>query len=342
MKAFHLIGRDGAGSLVQADVEKPEPASGDIRIRVEAASLNYRDLLILDAAGNGAINGRVPLCDGAGVIDAIGSGVVQWKVGDRVAASYFRDWVSGPFKSSYIASALGSRVLDGMLAEYVVLPASAVASVPDGLTAIEAATLPCAAVTAWHGLIARGGMGKDATLLVQGTGGVALFGLQFAAALGARAIVISSSDEKLARAKALGATTLINYRDMPDWDAAVMKATDGEGATHILELGGPGTYDRSIRSVASGGKIVQIGVLTGFGPKPDLARVQWENADIIGITVGSGEHFAAMNRFLTDHAIHPIVDRVYGFDETPEAYAHLRSGSHFGKIVVNMNRENHA
>jgi NADPH:quinone reductase-like Zn-dependent oxidoreductase len=179
-------------------------------------------------------------------------------------------------------------------------------------------------------------MGKGDTLLVQGTGGVALFGLQFAAALGARAIVISSSDEKLARAKALGGSILINYRDTPDWDVALMKATDGKGASHILELGGPGTYDRSIRSVASGGKIVQIGVLTGFGPKPDLARLQWENADIIGVTVGSVEHFASMNLFLTENAIHPTVDRVYGFDEAPEAFAHLRSGSHFGKVVVKL------
>jgi NADPH:quinone reductase-like Zn-dependent oxidoreductase len=226
--------------------------------------------------------------------------------------------------------------MDGMLAEYVVLPATALVSVPAHLSSVEAATLPCAGVTAWHGLIARGGMGKGDTLLVQGTGGVALFGLQFAAALGARAIVISSSDEKLARAKALGGSILINYRDTPDWDVALMKATDGEGASHILELGGPGTYDRSLRSVASGGKIVQIGVLTGFGPKPDLARLQWENADIIGVTVGSVEHFAAMNRFLTDNAIHPTVDRVYGFDEAPEAFAHLRTGSHFGKIVVKL------
>jgi NADPH:quinone reductase-like Zn-dependent oxidoreductase len=262
--------------------------------------------------------------------------MIPFAARDRVAASYFRDWVSGPFKASYIPSALGSRGLDGMLAEYVVLPATALVSVPEHLSSVEAATLPCAAVTAWHGLITRGGMGKGDTLLIQGTGGVALFGLQFAAALGARAIVISSSNEKLARAKALGALILINYRDTPDWDVALVKATDGEGASHILELGGPGTYDRSLRSVASGGKIVQIGVLTGFGPKPDLARLQWENADIIGVTVGSGEHFAAMNRFLTDNAIHPIVDRVYGFDEAPEAFAHLRTGSHFGKIVVKL------
>ena len=336
MRTYHLNGHAGAGRLVRAEVRKPEPANTEVRIRVEAASLNYRDLLILDRAGQGGFDGRVPLCDGAGVVDAIGSEVDRWQVGDRVAAPYFRDWVSGPFKTSYIASALGSSTIDGMLAEYVVLPATALVAVPEHLTSIEAATLPCAGVTAWHGLIARAGMGQGDTLLIQGTGGVALFGLQFAAALGTRAVVISSSDEKLARAKALGASTLINYRDTPDWDLAVMEETDGQGASHILELGGPGTYDRSIRSVASGGKIVQIGVLTGFGPKPDLARLQWENADIIGVTVGSAEHFAAMNRFLTEHAMHPIVDRVYGFDEVPEAFAHLRSGSHFGKVVVKL------
>lgn len=336
MKAYHLKSHAGAGRLECADVSKPEPAMGEVRIRVEAASLNYRDLLILDRAGQSELNGRVPLSDGAGIVDAIGADVAQWQVGDRVVASFFRDWVSGPFKSSYVSSSLGGNAMDGMLAEYVVLPATALVPAPPHLSSVEAATLPCAGVTAWHGLVTRGGMRKGDTLLVQGTGGVALFGLQFAAALGARAIVISSSDEKLARAQTMGGSILINYRDRPDWDAAVMKATDGEGASHILELGGPGTYDRSLRSVASGGKIIQIGVLTGFGPKPDLARLQWENADIIGVTVGSVEHFMAMNRFLTEHAIHPIVDRIYGFDEVPAAYAHLRSGSHFGKVVVKL------
>ena len=334
MKTYHLSGDSGAGGLIRADVSKPEPASGEVRIRIEAASLNYRDLMILDRAGQGGFDGRVPLSDGAGVVDAIGPDVAQWHPGDRVAASFFRDWISGPFKASYVPSALGGNTMDGTLAEYVVLPATALVSLPAHLSSVEAATLPCAGVTVWHGLIARGGMGRGDTLLVQGTGGVALFGLQFAAALGAHAIVISSSDEKLARAKALGGSILINYRDTPDWDVALMKATDGRGASHILELGGPDTYDRSLRSVASGGKIIQIGVLTGFGPKPDLARLQWENADIIGVTVGSAEHFATMNRFLTEHAIHPIVDRVYNFDEVPKAYAYLRTGSHVGKIVV--------
>jgi len=167
MKAYHLNGRAGAGGLVQADINKPDPASGEVRIRVEAASLNYRDLLILDRSGQGALNGRVPLSDGAGIVDAIGSDVAQWRAGDRVAASFFRDWVSGPFKASYVPSALGGNTMDGMLAEYVVLPATALVSVPAHLSSVEAATLPCAGVTAWHGLIARGGMGKGDTLLVR-------------------------------------------------------------------------------------------------------------------------------------------------------------------------------
>ena len=204
MKAYHLNGQAGGDGLVRAEVSKPEPANDEVRIRVEAVSLNYRDLLILDRVGQGGLNGRVPLSDGAGVVDAIGAGVTQWRVGDRVAASFFRDWVSGPFKASYVPSSLGGNTMDGMLAEYVVLPANALVSVPAHLSSVETATLPCAGVTAFHGLIARGQIGKGDTLLVQGTGGVALFGLQFAAALGVRAIVISSSDEKLARAKALG------------------------------------------------------------------------------------------------------------------------------------------
>lgn len=336
MKAYQLHADGGVGRLVRVDVAEPEPAQGEVRMRVEAASLNYRDLLIRQSAGQGGLDGRVPLSDGAGVVDAVGPGVTQWRVGDRVAAAFFRDWVSGPFKSGYMAAAYGGRTLDGLLRDHVVLPAHALVAVPPHLTSVEAATLPCAAVTAWHGLVTRGGLRQGDTLLVQGTGGVALFGLQFAAALGARAIVISSSTAKLDRAKALGASILINYQDRPDWDVAVMEATDGQGASHILELGGPGTYDRSIRSVASGGKIVQIGVLTGFGPKPDLARLQSENADILGVTVGSADHFVAMNRFLSEHAIRPVVDRVYGFEDVPDAFAQLQAGSHFGKIVVTL------
>ena len=337
MQAYHLRNIDGVGTIVRVDIDKPNPGAGEVRVRVEAVSLNYRDLLFRDRAGQGGFDGQIPLSDGAGVVDAIGDGVETWKVGDRVAASFFRDWIEGPYNARrYAASDLGGSTTHGMLAEYVVLPASALVAVPTHLSTAEAATFPCAAVTAWHGLFARGGMRAGDTLLVQGTGGVALFGLQFAAAVGARAIVLSSSNEKLERAKALGASVLINYRDTPEWDVAVMQATDGDGATHILELGGVDTFDRSVRSVASGGKIFQIGVLAGSGPKPDLTRLLNENADIIGVKVGSVEHFTAMNAFIEANEIKPIIDRTFGFDQTADAYAHLRSATHFGKIVISL------
>jgi NADPH:quinone reductase-like Zn-dependent oxidoreductase len=182
----------------------------------------------------------------------------------------------------------------------------------------------------------RGQAGANSTVLVQGTGGVALFALQFAVAVGARVIVLSSSDEKLERAARLGASTLINYKSTPEWDKAVIEQTDGRGVSHVLELGGPETFERSLRTVAAGGKIAQIGVLTGFGPTPNLARLQSMNADILGVTVGSVSHFAAMNAFINERHLVPVVDRVFDFSEAVGAYAYLRSGQHFGKIVVRV------
>jgi NADPH:quinone reductase-like Zn-dependent oxidoreductase len=336
MRAYHLINQSGTGAMAMTEIDTPEPGPGEVRVRIEAASVNYRDLLVLARAGQGGLDGRIPLSDGAGVVDKIGPNAPRWRVGDRVAASFFRAWISGPFRSAYMRSALGGSTTDGVLADYVVLPEAALARMPEHLSTDEAATLPCAAVTAWHGLVTRGGMKAGDTLLVQGTGGVALFGLQFAAALGARAIVLSSSNEKLEKARALGASILINYRETPEWDTAVMDATNGVGASHILELGGPATYDRSVRAVASSGKIVQIGVLSGFAPTPNLARLQTENADIIGVTVGSVEHFQAMNTFLTIHALRPIIDRIFAFDEAQAALDFVRSGTHFGKIVIRL------
>jgi NADPH:quinone reductase-like Zn-dependent oxidoreductase len=208
--------------------------------------------------------------------------------------------------------------------------------VPGTLPPIEAATLPCAAVTAWQALFVRSRISGGDTLLVQGSGGVALFGLQFARAVGADVIIISSSDEKLAQALKLGATAAINYRRTQDWDKAVVELTEGRGATHILELGGPGTFDRSLAAIAPGGTIAQIGVLTGFGPQPNLMRLQSVNANIVGITVGSAEHFTAMNAFIARHGMRPIVDHVFDFEDAPEAYAHLRSGKHFGKVAIRL------
>ena len=336
MRVYRYENRAGAGAVALGKAAIPEPGPGEVRLRIKAASVNYRDLLMLAAAGEGVLDGRIPLSDGAGIVDAVGPDTERWRSGDRVAASFFRDWITGPFRAAYMASALGGRMTHGVLAEYVLLPQTALVAIPEHLSFEEAATLPCAAVTAWHGLVTRAGMTASDTLLVQGTGGVALFGLQFAVALGANVILLSSSDEKLARAKKLGASILINYHQTPEWDVVVMEATNGRGASHILELGGPKTYDRSIRSVASGGKIIQIGVLSGFGPTPNLARLQSENADILGVTVGSVEHFGAMNAFLTEHALRPVIDQTFAYEVAALALAELRKGAHFGKIVISV------
>ncbi|MGF6575027.1 NADPH:quinone reductase-like Zn-dependent oxidoreductase [Paraburkholderia sp. GAS333] len=336
MRSYRLLRRSDTVVPVVTEDATPVPGPFEVRIRVKAVSLNYRDLIVLDNAANGDYDGRIPLSDAAGQVSAIGDKVIRWKVGDRVAASFFRDWLDGPFKGEYLKSALGGSVTDGVLAESVVLPESALVAIPEHLTMEQAAALPCAAVTAWQGLIARGQVGATSTVLVQGTGGVALFALQFAVAKGARVIVLSSSDEKLERAASLGASVLINYKTTPEWDKAVIAETDGQGVSHILELGGPETFERSLRAVAASGKIAQIGVLTGFGPTPNLARLQSMNADILGITVGSTSHFTAMNTFINEQRLVPVVDRLFDFEDAVRAYAYLRSGQHFGKIVMRV------
>lgn len=332
MKAYHLIKQAVGIRPTPVDIPLPQPGPEQIRVRLEAASLNYRDLIYLNDGAGG--EGRIPLSDGVGRIDAVGAGVDRWSVGDQVAASFFPDWEDGPFESRYHASALGGSTADGVLAEAIVLPAHAVVAIPAHLSALEAATLPCAAVTAWQALAARGGLAASDTVLIQGTGGVAIFALQIAVAIGARTIVTSSSDEKLERAARLGATHGINYARVPDWDRAVLELTEGRGATHVLELGGPGTFGRSLKSVAPSGRIAQIGVLTGFGPQENLLRLQSINATIDGICVGSRSHFEALNGFLVEHGIRPVIDRCYSFEDAPAAFDYLKSAQHFGKVSI--------
>lgn len=336
MRAYRYTNVSGASAptIALGEASRPEPGPDQVLVRMEAASVNYRDLLMLAATGRGEMESRIPLSDGAGVVEATGPGAQRWAVGSRVMTSFFPDWIAGTYRTTYASSGLGGTELDGVLADYVVLPEAAVVAIPDSLSFLEAACLPCAAVAAWNGLVVRAGLKNADTLLVQGTGGVALFGLQFGVALGAQVIVLSSSDDKLAKAKAMGASVLINYRERPDWDAAVMEATAGRGATHILELGGLQTYDRSVRSVAECGTIVQVGVLSGFDPAPHLQRLMWTNANILGVTVGSAEHLAAVAAFVAEHALHPVIDTSFAFGEAPQALEHLRSGSHFGKIAI--------
>ena len=324
---FTTDGEQNELAIVEKDV--PKPGAGEAVVRVRAASLNYRDLL-----QRGQPNpGRVPLSDGAGEVVEVGAEVENVVVGDRVAANFFASWVSGKFEMRHHQSALGGA-MDGMLTEYAVLPASALVKFPDFLTFEEAATLPCAAVTVWNALFTRGDLQAGETVLVQGTGGVSLFGLQFATAHGAKVIATSSSDAKLERAKTLGAWATINYKTTPEWEKATYELTEKRGVDHIVEVGGPDTFAQSLKAVAASGNIAQIGVLTGFDFKPDIWPVAAKNATISGIYVGSAAHFEAMNAFIASHQIHPVIDRVFAFDEAPAAYEHLASGSHFGKIVI--------
>lgn len=308
----------------------------EVRVAIRAASLNYRDLLIKRGQGGASLAEPVPLSDGAGEITEVGPEVSDWKVGDRVMTSFFQTWMDGPFDPSYFAGAMGGSI-DGVLAEQIVAPETGLVHIPQLMTYAEAATLPCAAVTAWGALFERGRPVKAGDiLLVQGTGGVAMFGLQFAKAVGAKVVVLSSSDEKLARAMALGADFGINYKTTPVWATAVRAVTAGHGADHILELGGARTFDQSVAAVAANGSIAQIGVLTGFGATPNLNGLYAANASINGIMVGPKAFLERVSVFMAEHRIAPVIDRTFAFDDANEAFDHLEAANHMGKIVITV------
>ncbi|MHB1872068.1 MAG: zinc-dependent alcohol dehydrogenase family protein, partial [Steroidobacteraceae bacterium] len=255
--------------------------------------------------------------------------------GEPDAATFFQRWLQGRPSAETPGSALGGQ-LDGMLSQYVCLSQEGLVRIPRGYSYEEAATLPCAAVTAWNGLVTRGRMRPDDNVLLLGTGGVSVFGLQFAAAAGARALVTSSSDEKLAHAKRLGAAATINYRSTPEWSGAVRAATGGVGAHHVLEVGGVGTLAQSLASLAPGGHIALIGGLAGFGGDIPAMALLHANATASGIYVGSRADFEAMNAFIDQHRIRPVIDRTYTLDEAGAAYQQVEAGRHFGKVVITL------
>lgn len=327
---------EGPSALTKHEIGTPAPGAGEVVVRLRAASLNYRDLLV--RSGKSASGGGgpvVPLSDGAGEIAATGAGVAEWTAGDRVALTFFRDWIEGPFDMAHHGAARGGSC-DGVLAESVVAPAHSLVRIPAALSFEEAATLPCAALTAWHALMERGRpLAAGETVLCLGTGGVSIFALQFAKAAGARVIVTSRSDEKLARARELGADEVVNYAAIPDWDREVWRLTGKRGADRVIEVGGPGTIERSLNSVAAGGVVSLIGVLTGFDPaQAGLFTLVKKNAALHGIYVGHRGMFVRMNEFVESRRIRPVIDRVFPFDDAAAAYARLESGEHLGKIVV--------
>ena len=332
MKVWQIVGEGGIDALELAERPSPEPGPGQVRVRVRANSINYRDLSTVRApAQRGFAYPRVPNSDGAGDVTAVGPGVAGIAEGDRVAGCFFQNWAAGGISAAAMASALGGA-LDGMLAEEVVLNAEGVVPVPANLDYAEAATLPCAALTAWNALIEKGGLKAGDTVLLLGTGGVSIFALQFCALAGARAIVTSKSDDKLARARDMGAWRTINYARTPDWAAAAREMTGGAGVDHVVEVGGGGTLAQSIEAVRLGGRIAMIGVLTRgtVDPTPMLRK----SIRLDGIYVGSRAMFLDMNAAIEAGGVKPAIDRRFAFADSREAYRCMEAAGHFGKIVI--------
>lgn len=334
MKAFQLREACGIGGLMlRQDLDRPQPGLGEVLIHVRANSLNFRDFIVAHGRYPAGVKSHViPLSDGAGDVVAIGQNVTGIKIGDRVAGAVFPDWIAGPLTQEIFRRSLGGPI-DGMLAEYVVLPEHAAIPFPAHLSYEEAATLPNAGVTAWHALVEAGQIHAGQTVLLLGTGGVCLFALQFAKLHGATVIQTSSSDEKLERAKAMGADHLINYSTTPRWDEEVMKLTGGRGADIVMEVGGANTLERSLRSVRFGGFIAFIGVISGFGQIDPLPLMQ-RSVRMLGINVGSIEMFHAMNRAIAAPGLRPIIARTFIFDHANYAYHYQQEGDHIGKTVI--------
>ena len=332
MKVWQIVGDGGIDALELAERPSPEPAPGQVKIRVRANSINYRDLGTVRAPGQrGLAFPCIPNSDGAGEVTALGAGVSGIAAGDRVAGCFFQDWAAGGISAAVMASAQGGA-LDGMLAEEVVLNADGVVPVPAHLDYADAATLPCAALTAWNALVEQGGLKAGETVLLLGTGGVSIFALQFCALMGARAIVTSKSDDKLARARAMGAWQTINYAETPDWSSAAKDFTGGVGVDHVVEVGGGGTLAQSIEAVRIGGHIAMIGVLTqgAVDPTPILRK----SLRLNGIYVGSRAMFLDMNAAIGAGGLKPAIDRRFAFADARDAYRCMEAAGHFGKIVI--------
>lgn len=337
MQAYQIKAGQQIAGLEQVQRSISAPAAHQVQVRVHAVSLNYRDLMIADgkylSTGDASV---IPCSDGAGEIVAVGAQVTRFRVGDRVAAAFFPEWLHGAPTLQNTANALGGSV-DGMLAEHVVLHEEALVAMPAHLGYVEAATLPCAGVTAWNALFVEGGLRAGDSVLLLGTGGVSIWALQLAKAAGLRTVITSSSDEKLDRACGLGASATINYRTTPEWQDEVLRLTDGRGVDLVLEVGGQGTLTRSIASARMGGTAAIIGGVSGFGlgELNPFALIGGAKR-LCGVLVGSRDMFEDLNRFVSANEIHPVVDRVFPFQQAREAYSYLKGAGHFGKVVIEV------
>lgn len=336
MKAIQTVKPSTLDTLRYVDMAEPAaPGRGEITVRLRASSLNYHDYMVV----LGAIptpEGRIPMSDGAGEVTAVGEGVKRFAVGDAVVSTFFPQWLEGDDAPEDGFAGVPGDGADGYARELVTAPATSFTHAPKGWTHAESATITCAGVTAWRGLVADGRLKGGETVLVQGTGGVSIYGLQIAKAFGCTVIATSSSDEKLERLKALGADHVINYKSEPDWGVAARKLTGGRGVDHILEIGGSGTMPQSIEASRNGGHIALIGVLAGFaGPVPTVS-IMGKQLKVIGLTVGSRRHQLDMIRAIDVAGYRPVLDQHFPLERLGDAFKHQASNTHFGKIVVDI------
>ena len=337
MWAYEL--RDGFGfdHLVRTERPDPHPGFGEVVVSMRAASLNYRDLLVVKGLYNPKMPlPRIPLSDGAGVVTAVGPSVTRVKAGDRVAGTFMQTYLDGEPDDVKGRSALGGAI-DGVLAESVVFHENGLVHFPDHLSDEEAATLPCAAVTAWNALFeGPRRVGPGDTVLVLGTGGVSTFALQFAVLAGARVIATSSSSQKLELVRSMGAAATINYRETSDWDRTVRELTLGTGVDHVVEVGGPGTLPLSLKAVRTGGVVSLIGVLSDPAGAVNPVPILMKSITVRGIYVGSRSMFERMSRAIEAHHLRPVIDRTFSVHDIVPALEHMESGAHFGKIVMSF------
>jgi len=325
----------GIDELSLVNVDMPAVKAGEVLVRLRATSINYRDVMMVEGGYNPRMPlPRVPFSDGAGEVVEIGEGVTRWKPGDRVCTTFFQGWIDGEIDHAKSKTNLGGD-LDGCLREFGSFDQEGLVRIPDHLTFEEAATLPCAAVTVWNALMVSGGLKSGDTVLLQGTGGVSIFALQLAKLTGARVFITSSSDAKLERARKLGADETLNYRERDDWDTWALEVTNKRGVDHVVEVGGAGTLQRSMRAVRMGGHIAVIGVVAGKG-EYSHTPIFMKALRMIGVFVGSREMFEDMNRAIEESNLRPVVDRAFAFEEAREALRFMKEGSHFGKIVITI------
>ena len=334
MRAYEIVSAGGVDALALSERDPPRPGHGEVLVRVRASSVNYRDLSTVEAPEpRGVRYPTIPNSDGAGEVLAVGEGVTRFAPGDRVATCFFQRWADGEITPDAMASALGGA-LDGVLCEQAVLPEGGLVAAPAHLDHAQAATLPCAALTAWHAVVEFARVRPGETVLLLGTGGVSLFALQFAKLAGARVVLLSGSDEKIERARALGADVTINYRAQPQWQHAVLDATGGAGADVAVEVGGAGTLERSVAATRVAGRIALIGVLTGGEINP--AAIMRKSIRLQGIYVGSRAMFERMNRAIVEARLEPVIDRRFAFDDARAAFHAMRAAGHFGKLVIDV------